>query len=893
MLRKAPRIGDIVFHSHRTLTAYLCFHIHPRYRNIWPFEHARVHLLRSSSDDYINASFVQPLGTYKRYIATQGPLEATLSDFWTYVHFHHSDCKHQLLTTDYLPPFRRRLVWEQNVHVIIMLTREVEGMHVKCCNYWDSGQYGPFSLRMVQTTETTEERKSRQSQPTEFSWNSGPSSPPPGSKNPTIMRRLKLSNRDFPSAGTRSIVQMQYLEWPDLNVPDDPRGILDLVNNLQQEVDSIPVNVPTVDNLRPDEADPNTGVVKRGLDHPPVLLHCSAGVGRTGGFIAIDAVLDGVRREVRKRKALMLRSRERRRNRKIHESSQSPYGIDQDIEMSDSKPSPPQESMALDDSIGANAIRTADHPLVMPIRGTLHGPGESVFHVPVAGWAPEDGSSGSGGERDQSSGDFSSQRDSPSPSEHMDIDSIQSKPRRQKLEQTSSWTSTRQEPNEWPTSDDSDRPGNLIRPHVKRMFSDESDVRQSQSDRSSSPGGYHLAFASGSATGSSSGSDLNLAVSARQSAVMQQSESQMTDTSTDGSRKSSRLALMDSSDSNYRVRAARTPGTLSSSPAPPPPSTYPSPTPKRPHQRHRQSDEITGRLSSPLGSSEGSSAGCVSAFGLINQGDTTAASSLPSSHQRTSDEGSMLAKDQQSSRASSDRDCGVPHEADGVSRSPPSETLEQLHPRPFDYADPRVMFFDDETPPLLSTFGEPIRRILEDMREQRMSLCQSLRQYVFVHRAIVEGSLMIVDDEKEREKDAKYMRKFEVPHLLPKRLSLSEIRHTTNSTEKVSSPQDTIPAMQPIQFSNPQLAAASLVPLDHSSVGSSPPVRSAKRTASPTELMKEDVTSDSDLSKRPGAKRRHTEDVKGRPVRVGGLMSPVRAAPSSTHPASCYHSSTR
>lgn len=34
-------------------------------------------------DNYINASHVQPLGTRRRYIATQGPLEATFGDFWT------------------------------------------------------------------------------------------------------------------------------------------------------------------------------------------------------------------------------------------------------------------------------------------------------------------------------------------------------------------------------------------------------------------------------------------------------------------------------------------------------------------------------------------------------------------------------------------------------------------------------------------------------------------------------------------------------------------------------------------------------------------------------------------------------------------------------------------
>jgi len=786
------------------------------------------------------------------------------------------------------------------VHVVIMLTREVEGMHVKSCNYWDSGQYGPFLLEMVQTTETADERRSRQTQPTEFSWNSGPPSPP-GSKNPTIMRRLELSNMDFPSAGTRSIVQLQYLEWPDLNVPDDPRGILDLITNLQQEIDSIPVIKPTVDNLRHDEADPSTGIVNRGLDHPPVLLHCSAGVGRTGGFIAIDAILDGVRREVRKRRAAMARRREERRNRETHESSQSPpFGIDRDVEMSDSKPSPPQESMVLDEATDPALARTSDRPLVMPIHGTPHGSGELLFHVPVARWAREDGSSGSSGERDQSSGDLSSQRDSPSPSEHMDIDEkehARSKLRMQKLEQTSPWTGTRRELKEWPTSGDSSRSSYPMRPHAKRMLSDESDIHQAHSDQSSASGNYRLAFASGSGTGSSFGSDLNLAASLRKPVVTQQSESQMTDISTCGARKLSPPTSIGSLDSNYRARTASTPGTLSSSPAPPPPpSTYPSPSSKRPHQRHSQSGEITGRLSSPLGSSEDYSTGALSTFGLQNQGQTTAASSLPSSRKRTSDEGSASAKDRQnSSRASSERGHGTLHEADNMSRSLPSETAKNTHARPFDYADPRAMFPDDETPPLLSTFGEPIRRILEDMREQRMSLCQSLRQYVFVHRAIIEGSLMIVDEEKEREKEGKLIRQYEHAHVPPKRPSRSEIRHTTSPTEKAPAPKDALSTTHPVQFiSNPHLAAATSVSnsSDHSSVGFFAPVRNAKRNASPTELMKEDPTGDPDQSKRPGTKRRHTEDVKERPTRAGGVASPVRTT-AFPHSASYHHSSTR
>jgi len=63
--------------------------------------------------------------------------------------------------------------------------------------------------------------------------------------------------------------------------------------------------------------------------------------------------------------------------------------------------------------------------------------------------------------------------------------------------------------------------------------------------------------------------------------------------------------------------------------------------------------------------------------------------------------------------------------------------------------------FSPSSPDLLTEIEEPIRQVLEDMREQRMSLCQSLRQYVFVHLAILEGALAIVDqlsEEKELKK---------------------------------------------------------------------------------------------------------------------------------------------
>ncbi|KAI0073817.1 hypothetical protein K474DRAFT_1567419, partial [Panus rudis PR-1116 ss-1] len=246
-----------------------------RYRNIWPFEHARVRLMRRSSqeDDYMNASFVQPLGTTKRYIATQGPLPATFTDFWT-------------------------LCWEQNVHVIVMLTREVESATVKCGNYWNEGEYGPLRLKLLETNDTPEKEKKRRESDKRRrrGGHDGKGNGNGEDENPTTIKRVfELRHTGYPLASPRIVTQLQYLEWPDLNVPEDPRGVLDLMWEVEEIVESSASSPGK-------EVDPRTGVAKHAVNNPPVLLHCSAGVGRTGGFIAVDAILDGIRREMRKRR---------------------------------------------------------------------------------------------------------------------------------------------------------------------------------------------------------------------------------------------------------------------------------------------------------------------------------------------------------------------------------------------------------------------------------------------------------------------------------------------------------------------------------------------------------------------------------------------------------------
>ncbi|KAG1825499.1 protein-tyrosine phosphatase-like protein, partial [Suillus subaureus] len=222
-----------------------------RYNHIWPFEHARVrihdgHRPRdpSPADDYVNASYVQPLGTRKRYIATQGPLPATFVDFWT-------------------------LVWEQNVHVIVMLTREIENAMVKCGTYWVESSYGPLQLQLLNTSPPISPSTSSNTS-ANIGFFMSPHERDKGSKQPSmIVRTFALSHRGYPGIPPRKVTHLQYLDWPDMNVPDDPRGVLELVKCVERA----------------------TGIAAFALGcSPPVLLHCSAGVGRTGGFIAVDAL---------------------------------------------------------------------------------------------------------------------------------------------------------------------------------------------------------------------------------------------------------------------------------------------------------------------------------------------------------------------------------------------------------------------------------------------------------------------------------------------------------------------------------------------------------------------------------------------------------------------------
>jgi tyrosine-protein phosphatase 2/3 len=83
------------------------------------------------------------------------------------------------------------------------------------------------------------------------------------------VRTLMLQNRAEPFMSMREIVQLHYDEWPDFGTPAEPATILSLVKYLNEI----------------------TSQREKGKN-APIIVHCSAGCGRTGTFCTVDSVVN-------------------------------------------------------------------------------------------------------------------------------------------------------------------------------------------------------------------------------------------------------------------------------------------------------------------------------------------------------------------------------------------------------------------------------------------------------------------------------------------------------------------------------------------------------------------------------------------------------------------------
>lgn len=199
-----------------------------RYTDVLPWDQTRVRLhAGGGNSDYINASHVT-LGTDHHYIASQGPLDATISHFWAMC-------------------FSESEKGKSPVIVVVMVTPLVEKGREKCAPYW----------------------------PTKGSWDLSKSAAQVLlAKNMELSFKQQNHNGSFQETNmvltvdgvSKEVYHFLYDNWQDTLVPDSVDPLITLSRKLSEfrarEKNVVPV------------------------------VHCSAGIGRTGTFLAIDYFLN-------------------------------------------------------------------------------------------------------------------------------------------------------------------------------------------------------------------------------------------------------------------------------------------------------------------------------------------------------------------------------------------------------------------------------------------------------------------------------------------------------------------------------------------------------------------------------------------------------------------------
>lgn len=192
------------------------------------------------------------------------------------------------------------MIWDQDVRVIVMLTAESEGGQLKCHPYWEAQAYGQFRVRALsekrvsldphnhrRRSSTRDDVSGRRRANTSLEATPAES---PNSNHPyVVVRKMALTHSTQPFAPMREITQLHYSSWPDFGAPAQPShllGLVELSNSIQRG--ALPPGVAA--QTKSDDPEPATFT-------RPILVHCSAGCGRTGTFCTVDSVIDMLKRQ--------------------------------------------------------------------------------------------------------------------------------------------------------------------------------------------------------------------------------------------------------------------------------------------------------------------------------------------------------------------------------------------------------------------------------------------------------------------------------------------------------------------------------------------------------------------------------------------------------------------
>ncbi|XP_071852386.1 receptor-type tyrosine-protein phosphatase epsilon-like isoform X3 [Apostichopus japonicus] len=192
-----------------------------RFRKMFTYDHSRVvleKLFEEPDSDYYNASYILDQRGETSLIASQAPNKASLNDFW-------------------------RLIWQEKVSTIVMLTNLTEDGKDRCTQYWPNHEGGSKTFGTIVVSWATTVHFA------DFDV-----------KELHVVTESKM----------QTVFQLHYTSWPDRDVPTDFIPVTELIKHTK---------------------------LLQNHKQTPVLIHCSAGVGRTGTFISIYCLMEVIKTE--------------------------------------------------------------------------------------------------------------------------------------------------------------------------------------------------------------------------------------------------------------------------------------------------------------------------------------------------------------------------------------------------------------------------------------------------------------------------------------------------------------------------------------------------------------------------------------------------------------------